>query len=183
MGCVRTRTPSRRAEDAEPADANGQLTQTLPEHRFTATRHEIRSRGGKVNHYNALTPIQSRTVADHRAAFEAVRTARAEMAHGYAGSMWWKAVGNAQYPYRKTGRAEKSLGRRSERTEAIHAQFSAGRDVLRTRLAGLEQALGEQIGLALGLGRIPALDGRILRRLDEAGAAGVGGAQAPAGPP
>lgn len=127
-----------------------------------------------MNDYNGLTAIQARTVADHRAAFEAVRAVRAEMAHGYAGSMWWKTVGGAEYLYRKSGRSEKSLGRRAERTEAIHAQFTAGREALRVRLASLERALAEQIGLALalGLGRVPADAGRILRRLDEAGALG-----------
>jgi hypothetical protein len=88
--------------------------------------------------------------------------------------MEWKERSGRDYLYRRIGRVEKALGPRSAETEATQAAFSQGKTAAEEREAGLRQALEgmARVNRAMGLGRIPRLVGRILRRLDDAGVLG-----------
>lgn len=88
--------------------------------------------------------------------------------------MFWREVGGTDYLKRKIGRVEKSLGPRSPETEAIHHAFMEGRDAARERLRSLAGSVDIQAALArtIGLGRVPPIVARLLRRLDEVGLMG-----------
>jgi hypothetical protein len=72
------------------------------------------------------------------------------------------------------GKVEKALGPRSAETEAIFGAFSQGKAAAQEREVGLRHTLEgmARVNRAMGLGRVPRLVGRILRRLDEAGVLG-----------
>jgi hypothetical protein len=105
---------------------------------------------------------------------EALRSARIDLRHRFAGHMAWKPRSGQDYLYRRTGRIEKALGPRSAGTEAIHDAFRQGKAALEKREAGLRRTLEDMapVNRAMGLGRVPRLIGRILRRLDQAGVLG-----------
>ena len=88
--------------------------------------------------------------------------------------MAWKVRDGREYLYRRDGRVEKSLGPRSPATEEIERVFAAGKALAEERANGLRQTLRgmARVNRAMGLGRVPSLVGRILRRLDEAGILG-----------
>jgi hypothetical protein len=72
------------------------------------------------------------------------------------------------------GKIEKALGPRSAETEATWAAFSDGKAAAEVRAAGLRLTLEgmARVNRAMGLGRVPRLVGRLLRRLDDAGVLG-----------
>lgn len=119
--------------------------------------------------FNELSDIQIRHLIDLRQVYEAWHTTDRETAHKFAGSMFWREVAGAEYLKRKVGRVEKSLGRRSPETEAIHNAFMEGRDATRERLANLAASVDIQAAIArtIGLGRVPPIVARLLRRLEE----------------
>jgi hypothetical protein len=84
--------------------------------------------------------------------------------------MRWKVVNGKEYLYR----GEKSLGLRSAETERIKADYTDQRTKLRARLTRLENRLEEMrpVNRAMGLGRVPAIAARVLRRLDNDGLLG-----------
>jgi len=74
--------------------------------------------------------------------------------------------------YDKRGRRrQSSLGRRSDDTERIKAEFERGREEAKDRLRDLGQVMERQaaVNRALGLGRMPLIGARILRALDDSG--------------
>ena len=126
---------------------------------------------GKSMPFNALTLEQARQLVDVRQVFEIMEAARVEQRDRFNGSMAWKRVGDREYLYRRRGRSDRSLGPRSPETEAIMEAFSLGKArsddrtrTLRSRLEGMAR-----VNVALGLGRVPRLVARIIRRLDIAG--------------
>jgi hypothetical protein len=88
--------------------------------------------------------------------------------------MRWGERNGADYLLRKIGRTETSLGRRSADTERIYEAFAKGRIENQDRLKGLAKRLDElaPVNRAMGLGRVPVIAARILRRCDEAGLLG-----------
>ena len=124
--------------------------------------------------FNELTDIQLRHLIDLRQVYEAWHATDRDVAHKFAGSMFWREVGGADYLKRKVGRVEKSLGRRSPDTEAIHRAFMEGRDLARDRLTSLAESVDIQAAIArtIGLGRVPPIVARLLRRLDDVGLLG-----------
>lgn len=121
--------------------------------------------------FRELTNEQRRQLVDAQQAFRAWREASHEFRHGYPplykgfrATMRWKQVRGKEYLYR----GEKSLGLRSPETERIKTDYSDQRTKLRARLTRLERRLDEMrpVNRALGLGRVPDIAARVLRKLD-----------------
>lgn len=121
-----------------------------------------------------LTNEQRRQLIDVRQTFDAWDEARARLAAHFSGGMRWVDRGGQQYLLHKTGRSERSIGARSPDTEHIHARFVAGRADVRARIATLQARLEQMapVNAALGLGRVPRLVARVLRRLRDQGLSG-----------
>lgn len=90
-------------------------------------------------------------------------TAREEAikeANQYRGGMFWKRQAGAEYLIR-TGikNAQKSLGLRSEATEAIYEKFTRQKEVAEARLKNLDQSLlnHQRMNRALYVGRSPQI--------------------------
>ena len=122
-----------------------------------------------------LNPDQRREAINTSQRFQAWREAQAR-ARDYRGSMVWATARGADYltrvAYDKQGRRrQKSLGRRSEATERIKAEFERGRAEANERVDAIASVLARQsaVNRALALGRVPLLSARILRALDAAG--------------
>jgi hypothetical protein len=117
---------------------------------------------------------QRRQLVDTQQVFDAWRETAYESKRRFAGSMRWGERNGADYLLRKIGRTETSLGRRSADTERIYEAFAKGRIENQDRLKGLAKRLDElaPVNRAMGLGRVPVLAARILRRCDEAGLLG-----------
>ena len=117
---------------------------------------------------------QRRQLIDTRQVFEGWRTADAELSHRFAGSMRWKTIKGADYLYRKQKGRDESLGPRSDETEKTFQAFSEGKARLKERASSLAKRLDRLalVNKAVGLGRVPVIAARILRKLDEVGLLG-----------
>jgi hypothetical protein len=130
--------------------------------------------------FTELNPDQRREAINTQQRYQSWRGAKAR-ALAFRGSMVWaKAKGHeylSRVAYDKRGRRRQtSLGRRSEATERIKAEFERGRDDAAERLKSLAQVMARQsaVNRALGLGRVPLIAARILRALDDSGLLGGG---------
>jgi hypothetical protein len=88
------------------------------------------------------------------------------------GGMFWRSMASGEYLIRTSpSGAQKSLGRRSEQTEAMFASFTTRRAASDSRVRGLRESLDEQrrLNRALRVGHAPTVVVRILRALEEAG--------------
>lgn len=114
-----------------------------------------------------------REAVDARERFLLLRDAKAQARHSYGGSMKFERRNDAEYlirrPYGSTSR--KSLGRRSARTEEKLTQFTQGKARNTERITALQQQLSARAPVlrARGLGRVPTLTARVLRKLDDLG--------------
>ena len=124
--------------------------------------------------FNELDNEARRRLIDIQQRGQALREFERDLRRRFSGHMAWKRRGSQDYLYRRAGRIEKSLGPRSPETEAIYAAYSDGKAVLEHRVTGLRRVLEgmARVNRALGIGRVPSLMGRVLRRLDEAGVLG-----------
>src|SRR5271165_5749493 len=127
-----------------------------------------------------LNPDQRRETINTRQRFQSFREARARLPP-YRGSMVWAKARGHEYlsrvGYDKRGRRrQSSLGRRSDETERVKAEFERGREEAQGRLRNLEGVMQRQsaVNRALGLGRIPLIGAKILRALDDNGLLGGG---------
>jgi len=127
--------------------------------------------------FRELTAEQRRQLIDAQQAFRAWHEANHEFRHGYPpiyqgyrASMRWKRVAGKEYLYR----GDKSLGPRSPETERIKTEYTEQRTKLRARLTRLENRLEEMrpVNRAMGLGRVPNIAARVLRKLDSEGLLG-----------
>lgn len=120
--------------------------------------------------YSELNGDQARQAIDVEQVLAAYRTAWERHHRSFTGSMAWKSVSGHRYLYRKRQGIWSSLGARSPETERIHRQFLIGRLQSRFRVARLAKRLDAMapVNRALGLGRVPVIAGRILRRIDQA---------------
>lgn len=104
--------------------------------------------------------------------YENYRAADSHGAH-YTYGMRWKTVRSKEYLFKDSDRRGngKSLGPRSEQTEALLAAFTEGRRTAQERLKLITEKLEEQARLnkALRLNRVPRVVARVLRELDRAG--------------
>ena len=127
--------------------------------------------------FRELTNEQRRQLIDAQQTFRAWREAEKDFRHGYPplyngyrAEMRWKAVRGKEYLYR----GAKSLGPRSAETERIKADYTEQRTKLRARLSRLEKRLEEMrpVNRALGLGRVPDIAAKVMRKLDREGLLG-----------
>lgn len=125
--------------------------------------------------FNELSNNQLRVSVDLRQTYEAYREARRNAAR-YAGGMGWKEVGGHEYLIKIINRrgGTKSLGPRSRETEALYAEFVAGKARAKEREAALAQSVREFAGMAKGvlLNRVPSIVTAVLRKLDDYGLLG-----------
>lgn len=123
---------------------------------------------------NEMDGEQRRQLIDTQQVFEVYEVRRLMLEKRYAGSMRWGERGGARYLLRKHGRSETSLGPRSAETEEMYRQFLEGRERVAEKVKTLEGRLERLAAVngALGIGRVPKLTARILRRLGDAGLLG-----------
>ncbi|UCI06323.1 nucleotidyltransferase domain-containing protein [Mesorhizobium sp. B1-1-8] len=116
-----------------------------------------------------MTGEQRRQLIDTQQVYQAWLSAEDERQRRFVGSMRWVDRNGSDYLLRKIRQTETSLGLRSEQTEKSFAAFSEGRERNRDMLAGLSDRLNSlaKINVAIGLGRVPAIAARILRRIAE----------------
>ena len=121
-----------------------------------------------------LSAEERRQLIDTRQVHEGWEARRALLEGRFAGGMRWSSRNGREYLLRKRSRSERSLGPRSPETEAIHAQFMAGRERAQADAAALQARLERMapLNVALGLGRVPRLTARLIRRLRDAGLLG-----------
>lgn len=93
-----------------------------------------------------------------------------DRAKHYTGSMHWKTIKGKEYLYRMLdGYGQgKSLGPRSDESEAKYAAFQKGKAEAVERISSIQESLDEKAALnrAVGLNRVPLLVARICRELD-----------------
>jgi hypothetical protein len=91
----------------------------------------------------------------------------------YKYGMRWKTVRDREYLFKDRDRRGngKSLGARSEQTQALLASFETGRVAAKERLQLVAEKLEEQARLnkALRINRVPTVIANVLRELDQAG--------------
>ena len=123
-------------------------------------------------YFSDLTDNQLRVSIDLRQTFEAYRAAH-QAGRQYAGGMTWKTVSGRDYLIKVINRrgATKSLGPRSPETEAIFTEFVAGKARAVARQASMASNVQQLSGMArgVGIGRVPNLVAKVLRKLDEYG--------------
>jgi hypothetical protein len=126
-------------------------------------------------YFTELSDNQRRVALDLRQTYDAYRTV-CRSGRQYAGGMTWKTVGGHEYLIKVLNRrgATKSLGPRSPETEIVHAEFVAGKERSLARQHSMASTLQQLSGMArgVGIGRVPNLVAKILRRLDEFGLLG-----------
>ncbi len=112
-----------------------------------------------------------RDAVDVRDRFDLYRDARRDARHSYGGSMKFERRGNAEYLIRRPhgSSTRKSCGRRTPETEETLRKFLAGKAEVQDRLAALRQQLDDRARIlrARGLGRVPLLTARIMRKLED----------------
>lgn len=123
---------------------------------------------GKTPEYKDLTGEQRRQIIDAQEAWRAWRALDGAKRRRFAGSMRWAERESGDYLLRKIGAAERSLGRRSPKTEKAYTAFMTGREQNSDRLKSMAARLDEMapVNRAMGLGRIPATPARVLRVCD-----------------
>ena len=76
---------------------------------------------GNTMFFNELGSEARRRLIDVQQRGAALRSAQSELRRRFTGSMAWKTRSNRDYLYRRNGPIDKSLGPRSDATEAINA--------------------------------------------------------------
>jgi hypothetical protein len=124
--------------------------------------------------FNELTNEQRRQLTDARQVFQAYCDTQNEYERRFVGSMRWGERKGKRYLLRKVGSSETSLGPCSSKTEEAFEAFENGRKEFKDRLKSLTNRLDQMapVNTALGIGRVPKLTARIIRRLDGAGVLG-----------
>lgn len=126
-----------------------------------------------MKYFNDLTGRQIRDRTDLVQVFEESLRVRRESEDDLLGTMRFEVRNEAEYLYRWKPkgryRSGRSLGPRSAETEKILNDFKARQAVVRERLEYLsgEIEVLARIMLSHGLGRVPVLAARVLRRLYE----------------
>ncbi len=126
-----------------------------------------------MNYINLLDGDSIRDAVDARDRYELLRQAQAEAKHSYGGSMKFEQRGDAEYLIRRpySSSTRKSFGRRSPETEAKLDAFLARKSRVEEQIKSLREQLEDRSPVlrARGLGRVPHLTARVIRRLDELG--------------
>lgn len=114
-----------------------------------------------------------RVLLDVRERYSILLDAQKALRHSYGGSLGFEKRGTVEYLiYRPRGSStRRSRGRRTTETEKILADFKIGKERADSVVKGLQRELEARAPLlrARGLGRVPLLAARILRKLDKIG--------------
>ena len=114
-----------------------------------------------------------RDFIDARDRYELLHQAEMDARHSYGGSMKFEVRGNAEYLIRRPrgSSTRKSHGRRSAETEQTLERFLAGKGKVNEQIQSLRSQLERRAPVlkARGLGRVPLLTARIIRKLDVLG--------------
>jgi hypothetical protein len=127
----------------------------------------------KMSEIKELTGESIRDLVDARERYDQLREAEHDLRHGYGGSCRFEKRGDTDYliyrPYGSSTR--KSRGPRSPSTESILSNFVAGKSRTEDRVNSLRSQLEQSAPIlrARGLGRVPTITARIMRRLDRKG--------------
>lgn len=120
--------------------------------------------------YRDLDNNQIRFLTDIRQTYQTFLDAKQATAR-FKGSMKWKTTDSGIYLIRvlDSRGTEKSLGKKDAEKEKLYSTFAAEKAAAQTRLNTLKTSLARMSGMAKAadLGRLPALVGKILRKLDE----------------
>ena len=120
--------------------------------------------------YKELDNNQLRLLTDIRQTYQAFLDAKEEL-NRFKGSMKWKTTDSGIYLIRvlDSRGTEKSLGRKGTEKEILFENFNAGKSRAQARLETLKKSLARMAGMAKAadLGRLPAIVGKILRKLDD----------------
>lgn len=134
---------------------------------------EIHIHLAKMHNIIQIDGDSIRDAVDARDRYALLRQAQAEARHSYGGSMKFEARGDAEYlirrPYGSSTR--KSYGRRSVETEQTLEKFLAGKARVEQQISSLRKQLEDRAPIlrARGLGRVPLLAARVIRKLDDLG--------------
>ena len=125
-------------------------------------------------YFSELSGEQRRQFIDTQQVYGAWRDADAEKRRRFAGSMRWGERNGTDYLLRKVGSRETSLGPRNAETESVYNAFMDGRTANKEKLESLAKRLDAMapVNRAMGLGRMPTIAARIVRRCDEKGLLG-----------
>jgi hypothetical protein len=120
-------------------------------------------------HIIELSGDQRRQLINAKQAFGAWRATKKEFEHSYRGEMRWRTVSGHEYLSRKYGKVWHQVGRRSPETERIKEDYTRSRTAIRARLTKLDKHLEDMraINRAMGLGRVPDIAAKVLRKLDD----------------
>ncbi len=122
--------------------------------------------------YLPLSDNAARQVLDATTVFTEFQRVKAQ-SRAYVGSMYWKQEGDYEYlvKTKPRRRSPERLGRRSELTERMHAEYTERKQALETRLKSLGEALteAERMNKALKAGRTPNIVIAVLQALEESG--------------
>lgn len=120
--------------------------------------------------YQKVTGDSLRNLLDASQVWEAFADAVSLLETRYRGNLRWRNINGKEYLYRIfDSRTEKSLGPRSEETEAIFAAFQKGKQETEERKNGLQEKVAwfARVLKASRLGQCTTVAGKILRRLDQ----------------
>ncbi len=119
---------------------------------------------------NALSGDDVRAFVDVRQRYEALLQLQHQHWHSFRGTMRYGERSGKQYLLRRIDKSDRSLGSRTEQTDNVLERFQTEKTAIETRIAGLKAEIEARAPLmaARGVGRIPAVPARILRRLDTA---------------
>lgn len=122
-------------------------------------------------HWHELSDLQKKQYIDAESVFTALRDAE-KAAQTVRGSMLWRQVSGKTYLIRTNAdNSQKSLGPRTDETEAVYEKFMARKKWLSERVTGLRQALQlhQKLNRAHRVGRTPEIVVKILNQLHKSG--------------
>ena len=122
-------------------------------------------------HWHELSDLQKKQYIDAESVFTALRDAE-KAAQTVRGSMLWRQISGKTYLIRTNAdNSQKSLGPRTDETEAVYEKFMARKKWLSERVTGLRQALQlhQKLNRAHRVGRTPEIVVKILNQLHKSG--------------
>ena len=122
-------------------------------------------------HWHELSDLQKKQYIDAESVFTALRDAE-KAAQTVRGSMLWRQVSGKTYLIRTNAdNSQKSLGPRTDETEAVYEKFMARKKWLSERVTALRQALQlhQKLNRAHRVGRTPEIVVQILNQLHKSG--------------
>ncbi|NTJ44237.1 hypothetical protein G6L28_16680 [Agrobacterium larrymoorei] len=119
---------------------------------------------------NMLNGDDIRTFVDVRQRYEALLQLQQHHWHSFRGTMRYGERSGKQYLLRRIDKSDRSLGVRTEQTDKLLEKFQTEKAVIDSRIAGLKAEIEARAPLmvARGVGRLPSVPARIIRRLDAA---------------